>query len=322
LKSAFSISNITAEPGQKAKGWLHAADLPGSSINLPVMITNGVHDGPCLLLVSGIHGAEYNPIESNIRFQKSLKAEELHGAVISCIVTNIGAFNTRTTFINPIDGKDISSSFPGKENGTISEKVAWVVHNELIEKCDYMIDMHGGDFIEDLRPMTIQLVTGEKELDEKIAQMARCFGGEYNLLRFKDRLGSSPAGTAALVGKPSFIVESGRVGTINESDVKFYLDGLTNLLKLLEMIPGKPTLHDHRTLPKARLIMLKRGGIWHPIKLVGSLFEQDELLGTVTDVFGEIVEEVRAPMRGVVLFHVTAPAQKAGDAPMWLGEFE
>ena len=162
VKSVVSVTNITAMPGQKAKGWLHAADLPGSSIDLPIMITNGTHDGPCLLLISGIHGAEYNPIESNIRFQKLLKPDELHGAVISCTVTNVGAFNQGTTFINPIDGKDISSKFPGKEDGTVSEKIAWVVFNEMIKKCDYMIDMHGGDFIEDLRPMTIQLVTGEE----------------------------------------------------------------------------------------------------------------------------------------------------------------
>ena len=133
---------------------------------------------------------------------------------------------------------------------------------------------------------------------------------------------SSPAGTAALLGKPSFIVESGKVGTIDETDVKFYIDGLTNMLKLLNMIPGEAELHDHKILPKARLVMLRRGGIWHPVKRVGSLFEEGDLLGTLTDVFGETVEEVRAPMSGVVLFHVTAPAQKTGDAPMWLGEFQ
>lgn len=322
METTISVANISSAPGQKAKGWLRAAELPGSSIDLPIMITNGAHDGPVLLLISGIHGAEYNPVESNIRFQQMLKPEELHGAVISCTVTNVGAFNTRTTFINPIDGKDISSNFPGKEDGTISEKVAWVVNNEMIKKCDYMIDMHGGDFIEDLRPMTIQLVTGEKSIDDQIAQMVRCFAGQYTLLRFKERLGSSPAGTAALMGKPSFIVESGRVGTIDESDVKFYLDGLTNMLKLLKMLPGEAKMHDHTILQKARLVMLKRGGIWHPKKLVSEKFEKGDLLGVVTDVFGETVEEVKASMHGVVLFHVTAPAQKAGDAPMWLGEFE
>lgn len=112
------------------------------------------------------------------------------------------------------------------------------------------------------------------------------------------------------------------MGTIDESDVAFYLDGLTNMCRLLKMIPGEPVLHDHKILPKARLVMLRRGGIWHPVKKVGSLIEEGQLLGTVSDVFGETIEEVRSPIRGVVLFHVTAPAQKAGDAPLWLGEFE
>lgn len=291
-------------------------------MDVPVMIANGAHDGPCLLLISGIHGAEYNPIESNIRLQGMLKTENLHGAVISCVVTNIGAFNTRTTFVNPIDGKDVGSRFPGREDGTISDKVAWVIYNEMIKKSDYVVDMHGGDFIEDLRPMTIQLVTGNAELDGKIAQMVRCFGGTYTLLRGGERLQGGPAGEATLLGKPAFIVESGRVGTIEESDVGFYIDGLTNMMKLLEMIPGKAKMQNHTILPKARLVTLRRGGLWHPIEKVGSIVSAGQLLGRVTDVFGEIVEEVRSPVKGVVLFHVTAPPQKAGDAPLWLGEFE
>src|SRR2546428_8069607 len=113
MKSVLSIGNISASPGEKAKGWVTIAELPGSKLEIPVAIANGKDDGPILFLNSGIHGSEYNPIEANIRLQKSFNPSNIKGAVISSIITNVPAFNSRTQYLNPIDGKNVNRLYPG-----------------------------------------------------------------------------------------------------------------------------------------------------------------------------------------------------------------
>src|SRR5579862_3781046 len=150
MEDSLEIGDVRANPGQRARGWLTVADLPGSKVQIPFSILNGAEDGPVVFLNSGSHGAEYCSIQANIEIQRTFDPSKLKGAIISSLITNIPSFNTRTPFLDPIDFKNVNRCFPGKSNGSMSERIAYAVMNEFIEKADYVFDMHGGDYVEDI----------------------------------------------------------------------------------------------------------------------------------------------------------------------------
>ncbi|RYY06006.1 MAG: succinylglutamate desuccinylase, partial [Sphingobacteriaceae bacterium] len=64
------------------------------------------------------------------------------------------AFLTRSIQYNPQDGKNLNRVFPGSPDGTITELLAWTISNEIIARCNYVIDVHSGDGNNDLMPYT------------------------------------------------------------------------------------------------------------------------------------------------------------------------
>ena len=47
--------------------------------------------------------------------------------------------------MNPVDGKSMNRFYPGNPNGTQTERVSWAMTKQVVEKSDYLIDLHGGD---------------------------------------------------------------------------------------------------------------------------------------------------------------------------------
>ena len=153
MKSSLQIGDLVARSGEKVQGWLDVAELPGSTLKIPVSLSNGYDNGPILFVNSGIHGSEYNPIEANIRLQQWIDVSKLKGAVLSSLITNLPAFNSRVQYVNPLDGKNVNRCLPGKSDGTISDRLANLLTKEFIALADYVLDLHGGDLIEDTWPI-------------------------------------------------------------------------------------------------------------------------------------------------------------------------
>ena len=69
--------------------------------------------------------------------------------------------------------------FPGDENGTISEKIAYVISNELQTKADFYLDIHGGDVHEELLPHIYYPGLAEENVVKSSIEMAKCFNVPY-----------------------------------------------------------------------------------------------------------------------------------------------
>lgn len=318
MKNPVNIHNIEAKSGEKAKGWLPIAESPTSLIQIPVLITNGVEDGPVLFLNSGTHACEYSSIEANIRLQKLFDPREISGAIISSPITNIASFNNRTQYVNPIDGKNINTLFPGKKDGTISDRIAYVIFNEFIKKADVVIDLHGGDFIEDLYPMNILYLTGDPGFDEKMLTIDKCFSNDF----FLTMTGSGGIASESVnLKKPALTVEAGGLGQLKDEDTAYHVNGVINAMKYLNMIEGAPVLKDHKKVSKIHFVNLSHGGIWHSKARAGDIIAEGQTLGEVTDVFGEIIDRVIAPNDGVILFYMYPAAMHTGETVFVTGQF-
>jgi uncharacterized protein len=170
---------VTAPAGTKASGEIAVPAAQDEATTIPITIVNGAKEGPLLALVAGNHGYEYAPILALQRLRARLDPQQMSGAVILVHVANMPSFLRRTIYYSPVDGKNLNRVYPGRLEGTVSERIAYFITKEVIEPSDYLIDLHCGDGNESLRPYSYWDVQGGgRDVVEKAKQMALAFGLE------------------------------------------------------------------------------------------------------------------------------------------------
>src|SRR2546422_1742099 len=185
----FVVGTITAAPGTRASGFLEVAKGTDAGTRIPVTVIRGITPGPVLALIAGTHGYEYSPILAMQRFPAKVDPRELAGTIIVVHVANMPSFLGRTIYYSPVDGKNLNRVYPGKDDGTVSERIAASITREVIDRADYLVDLHCGDGNEALRPYSYWEAVGTPELNEKTRQMVLAFGLDQD--RKSTRLNSS-----------------------------------------------------------------------------------------------------------------------------------
>ena len=96
---------------------------------------------------------------------QELNPTEISGTVIIVPLVNIASFEQKVPHLNPVDGKSMNRFYPGNPNGTQTERASWSITKQVVEKSDYLIDLHGGDLDESLRPYSYWAPTGNAQQD-------------------------------------------------------------------------------------------------------------------------------------------------------------
>ena len=315
---AFRVGTASATPGQKATGYLEVPAGVDAGTNIPVVVVNGAKPGKVLALVSGAHGTEYVSIIAIEKLIAKLDPAELTGTVILVPLVNIASFEQKVPHVNPIDNKSMNRFYPGKADGTQTERASFLITKQVVDGCDYLIDYHGGDLDESLRPYAYWGPTGQPVQDHISKEMVLAFGLDHiiiwserptdpNATRYLDN-------TATVRGKPSIVVEAGHAGTVETDDVNLLVDGTLSTMRALKMLPGEPRFIENPVwIEKLSDVLAEGPGIWYPLVKRGTYVSAGMKLGTITDYFGKVIAEPRAPVSGVVL-HVNAlPSLKKGD---------
>src|SRR5687768_9243799 len=133
------IVGIEARPGEKASGYLEIPARRDSGTQVPITIVRGRQPGPTLALIAGTHGSEVAPIIALQRLRADLNAAEVRGTLILVHVANMPSFLGRTIYYSPIDGKNLNRVYPGKADGTASERIAHAITTEVISRSDYLV---------------------------------------------------------------------------------------------------------------------------------------------------------------------------------------
>jgi len=283
-----------------------------------VAVVRGAKPGPVLALVSGAHGTEYASIVAVSRLVQRLDPAEVSGTVILVPLVNVASFEQKVPHLNPVDGKSMNRFYPGKADGTQTERAAFLITREVVEKCDYLIDLHGGDLDEDLRPYSYWIKTGSAKQDAVSRQMVLAFGLDHIIVS-ADRPTDLAAtryldATASARGKPAITVEAGRAGTVEADDVAALVDGCLSVMSYLRMLPGAPSPVEHPVWIEAvKTATSEEAGLFYPSVRRGAYIENGGKLGRVTDAFGRTVFEARSPAAGVVLYICAVPSMKKGD---------
>jgi len=315
---SFTAGTATAAPGQKATGYLEVSAGVDAATNIPVVVVNGAKPGKVLALVSGAHGTEYVSIIAIEKLIAQLDPAQVTGTVILVPLVNIQSFEQKVPHVNPVDNKSMNRFYPGKADGTQTERASFLITKQIVERCDYLIDYHGGDLDESLRPYSYWGPTGHAEQDRISKEMVLAFGLDHiiiwnerptdpNATRYLDN-------TATVRGKPSIVVEAGHAGTVETDDVNLLVNGTLRTMRALKMIPGEPHVIENPVwIEKLSDALADGPGIWYPLVKRGTYVSAGMKLGTITDYFGKVIAEPRAPVTGVVLHVNAVPSLKKGD---------
>ncbi|MEK7728021.1 MAG: succinylglutamate desuccinylase/aspartoacylase family protein, partial [candidate division KSB1 bacterium] len=133
-RSSFTAGPITARVGEKASGIVQIAALNDEGTTIPISIVHGAKPGPVLGLIAGNHGYEYAPIIALQNLLPQLDPKQMAGTVIMIHVANMPSFLRRTIYYSPVDGKNLNRMYPGKLEGTISERIAYHITQDVIER--------------------------------------------------------------------------------------------------------------------------------------------------------------------------------------------
>ena len=106
-------------------------------------------------LIGGVHGCEYSSIAAVTRVMRELDTDQLSGSVTAVPVVSLESFRQRTPFVVPADGQNLNRAFPGDAGGSYTHRLARDIFDALIAPADAVLDLHGGDLVEDLEPFAL-----------------------------------------------------------------------------------------------------------------------------------------------------------------------
>jgi uncharacterized protein len=296
-----------------------------AAANIPVIVINGAKSGPVLAMVAGSHGTEYASIIALEKLAQAADPAEISGTLIILPLVNVGSFSQKVPHLNPVDGKNMNRFYPGKPDGTQTERVSWAIAKQVVEKCDYLIDLHGGDLDENLSRYTYWGTTGNQAQDTASRGMVLAFGLDHIILQdFKApaAAGANPlTHFASSLGKPCVTAEAGHAGTTNAEDVDSLIQGCWNVARHLKMLDGKVTPVEHPLwLSRISVLSSELDGVFYPLVGPEAYVSQGMRIGYVTDYFGKKIWDATAPIAGVVVYIGAVPSLKKGDTIADIGE--
>jgi predicted deacylase len=324
-QAPLSIAGVAPAAGTTASGTVNVAPRNGDAgTSIPFTIIRGRTAGPVLLLVAGTHGAEYVPIVALQRLRTAIDPGTLRGSVLLVQVANMPSFLARTIYYSPADNKNLNRVFPGKPDGTLSERIAHAITQEFIERATHVVDLHCGDGNESLRPYSYWITTGDPKVAEAARSMALAFGLDHIVVD-----GSRPVDPAASVylsntavtrGKPALTTETGGMGIVDEESIGLVQQGVAGLIRHLGMrADGPPPVGTPVWIKQNEVLRASETGLFSAAVKKGDRVTKGTKIGTITDFHGKVTEEIRATFDAEILYVIGTPPISKGEPVAMLG---
>ncbi|MDR6687767.1 putative deacylase [Arthrobacter sp. 1088] len=301
------------------RGHFHIPALPGGGLDVPYIEIHGRETGPRLTVLAGVHGCEYAAMAALREFVSEVNPAELRGIITAVPVVNVPAYMGRTPFVVPVDGKNLNRCFPGDPKGSFSDVLAHHVFERFIRGADYVIDLHSGDLPEAIEPVVIY---DESPVGEAARRIAVAYGTQHVIRQPSDaRVTTGTTSSAAAdAGIPAITAEAGGSGIIDPKAVAIHVMGLRNVAATLGMLPYDVEQTRGQTEHQQGWSWIRSpvGGWWQPTVELGKPVSKGGLLGQVSDLFGDVIHEVRANQAGIPMIITTSPAIAADGLVMVL----
>ncbi len=301
----IEVGDLAVHPGVLGKGRLGTFHYEnGAAVHIPLMVLNGAAEGPVLWLSAGMHGQELSGIGVIWELLRDrLEATTLRGAVVAVPLMNPFSF-IGGTYYTPQDGLNLHAAFPGDAEGSLTERLANLIYEGGLRKCDVAIDLH-------CNPQNAMMFTYAFDPDDggvgaQGYRLARAFGLTAVDVPPKPSSVSADLQDAAYhLGIPSFLLELTPYYSIDPLAVSVGVRGVLNVMKALGMIEGEIEPQSDVLVIRGRLGIThatsNRGGFVVPGRPIGDPVKKGQVVGHVVDHYGDLVEDLVSPVDGWLL---------------------
>ncbi len=306
------IDGTSISPGEQVQINALIGRLPTRTpITIPIFVSRAKKDGPVLLLMAGMHGDETNGIEI---VRRAIKNDIYHpdrGTVIAIPVFNVYGFINHSRGLP--DGKDLNRSFPGSSTGSLASRVAHFFTTQILPQVDYGIDFHTGGASLNNFPQ----IRGTFD-DEQETALARAFAAPFTIhAPFREK---SLRKTASKMGKPILVFEGGQTLRLRKQVVDMGSDGIRRVMKFLDMRDDAPEpAQETRILKRTMWIRARMSGMHHTRVRNGEAVKKGEILGYISDPYGQSEKPVKCTENGFIVAINNYPVVNMGDALLHIG---
>ncbi|MBX2894409.1 MAG: succinylglutamate desuccinylase/aspartoacylase family protein [Cyclobacteriaceae bacterium] len=307
-----TIAGQHIRPGEFKEIIINIARLPSrTQIDTPIYAFRGLEPGPVLALTAGMHGDEINGMEIVRRILDLGYNRVKRGTVICMPIINIYGFLNYSREVP--DGKDVNRSFPGSKNGSLASRVAYHITHDIIPYIDYGIDFHTGGAMRTNYPQ-IRCVMA----DEKNVELANAFHAPFTIdSPFRPH---SIRQQAAKLNKNIIVYEGGESLRFDQQAIEEGINGTLRLMKHLNMIDEAPEPKEaNKIIWNSSWARAQHAGLFQSTIKSGDFVNKNQMIGTITDPFGEFKETVKSPSSGYVVGLNNHPVVNAGDALLHIG---
>jgi len=278
-------------------------DSAWGAVMIPVtVVKRGA--GPTALLTGGNHGDEYEGPVALSRLAQRLRAEEVSGRVIIIPFMNTPAFHAgRRT--SPIDKGNLNRSFPGKPDGTVTEKIADYFRRSLLPLADIVLDIHSGGRTLDFLPFAACHVLPDKQQQAQCEAGMQAFNAPYSMRMLELDAGAMYDTAAEQQGKVFVTTELGGGGSSSARSVAIAERGVRNLLIHAGIIEGGLELRPTVMLDMPDgdcFVACEHDGLLEMCRDLGDQVSKGEVIARVHDIkrTGSTPVEYRAARSGLL----------------------
>jgi uncharacterized protein len=306
-RTTLTVGTASAERGKLAYGELQVPQGSDAATSLPVAVIHGARPGKIVAFIAGSHGTEYASTVALTRLIARIDPAALSGSVIIAPLLNVASFEQMTVHLNPIDRKGMNAGYPGQKDGTQTDRALALVAAQIVEPADVIVDLHGGDIDEDLRPYSYLIRTGNAAQDDAARALVMAFGLDHVILRDIDATNQastrSLSGYSLSRGKTAIVAEAGRSGTVLAADVTALVNGCLNVLGSMKMI-ARPVVPLAKVtwITSGSRVQADRGGMFFASVGRDVMVKEGAIVGYTTDYLGRKLADIRSPASGLVTF--------------------
>jgi predicted deacylase len=306
------INDINIEKGKRYRinidmGRMH--DF--TDLKMPIEVISGKKDGPTIFICATIHGDEINGIEIVRKLLNLVETKNICGKLIAIPVVNIFGFNDHSRYLP--DRRDLNRCFPGLKSGSLASQLAYKFMQEIVLKSDIGIDIHSGSLHRFNCPQIRVDLSNKSNLD-----LAKTFNAPI-IVNSNLRDGSLRH-ACAMADIPIIVYEGGEILRFDQNSVAIGLRGIFNVMHKIGMIEKIP---DELIFKNKNPVFLARGSSW--IRAVqsgifssnvhlGEKVKKSQIIGSISNPFGDNKIEICSPEDGIVIGKTMMPLINKGDA--------
>ncbi len=315
--TAFSFNDNIVEAGENATFDLTIGQLyTHTPIVMTAHVYNGKYAGPVIFISAAVHGDELNGIEIIKRFLRLPTLKRIRGTIIAIPIVNVLGVVHGTRYLP--DRRDLNRCFPGSKKGSLASRMAYTFMNQIVDYCDYGIDLHTGA----IHRQNLPQIRANLDSDA-MEDLAMAF--DVPLIVNSGLNTGTLRKAAAKKNIPVITYEAGEALRFDELGIRGGVNGIVKVLRHLDMLPKlrkKKTNPDTVIAVQNQWVRAPESGIFHTSLKLGAHVAKGQVLGNIYSPYEEVETPIKSPHSGLIIGKTNLPLVHGGDAVLHIAKVE